>query len=646
MSFPQVRTGRVAAAIAALLAMVFSVAAPALGQDDSAPALAPELLLVDTTDDPFLLVRTQDAFSEAGVSTDGTAAVVGDTSSVADSGLDTQTIIIIDNSAESEEFLDEFKAAATAYIDEAPANEEISVWTTGGLAQVRTGFNDDHERNALIVDRILAASGSNHLWDTVRESALDYDEPVAGLTTMVILTGNTDFGSAVTPEQARGSVLNNRASVFMVHGAESISEDETRMVDVSDGGAFAQATDESDIPAFGSAISTAVANTYVVEFSGDAVATSTDVILTVDGESVAGTYSFGSTSYGSGLELVLDPEPTTVPGLGFLSGDTGRMLGLIFGVAAAGLGVYAVISLFVNDDEGLSDVLNQYTNTSYTDPDADSEGGNSILKSLFVKRAVAITEDLAERRGTLDKVEGLLERADLPLRAGEALSGYFAIFLGSLAVGLLLFGGLVPMLICGVLGILLPPMLLRFLANRRSSKFSGQLPDTLQLLSSTLKAGYSFMQGVEAVSHEVEEPMGGELRRVVTEAQLGRPLEEAMDASAERMESEDFAWCVMAVRIQREVGGNLAELLMTVAETMTARERLRRDIQSLTAEGRASSVVLALLPILLGLAMYALNPKYISLLFSETLGNFLLGASVVAMLIGFVWMKKLIDIEI
>ena len=133
-------------------------------------------------------------------------------------------------------------------------------------------------------------------------------------------------------------------------------------------------------------------------------------------------------------------------------------------------------------------------------------------------------------------------------------------------------------------------------ANRRRKQFEALLPDTLQLLASTLRAGYSLMQGVEAVSQEVSEPMGRELRRVVTEARLGRPLEEALDGVADRMESGDFAWAVMAIRIQREVGGNLAELLVTVAETMTERERLRRDVNALTAEGKISAIVLGLLP--------------------------------------------------
>ncbi len=139
-----------------------------------------------------------------------------------------------------------------------------------------------------------------------------------------------------------------------------------------------------------------------------------------------------------------------------------------------------------------------------------------------------------------------------------------------------------------------------FLAGRRRKKFLSQLPDTLQLLSGTLRAGYSLMQGVEAVSQEVEDPMGHELRRVVTESRLGRPLEESLDGVAERMDSADFSWAVMAIRIQREVGGNLSELLLTVADTMTQRERLRRDVRALTAEGRMSAIVLGLLPIGLG----------------------------------------------
>ncbi len=193
---------------------------------------------------------------------------------------------------------------------------------------------------------------------------------------------------------------------------------------------------------------------------------------------------------------------------------------------------------------------------------------------------------------------------------------------------------------------MLPPAALNFMAGQRQKKFVSSLPDTLNLLSGSLRAGYSLMQGVEAVSQEVEEPMGKELRRVVSEARLGREVEEAMDSVAERMDSPDFAWAVMAIRIQREVGGNLSELLLTVADTMVHRERLRRDVSALTAEGKISAIILGLLPIGLGFFMWMMNPDYMEPLGSTGLGQTLLVVATVSAGAGFLWMKKIINIEI
>ncbi|MFN8019730.1 MAG: type II secretion system F family protein [Acidimicrobiales bacterium] len=120
----------------------------------------------------------------------------------------------------------------------------------------------------------------------------------------------------------------------------------------------------------------------------------------------------------------------------------------------------------------------------------------------------------------------------------------------------------------------------------------------------------------------------------------------ALDAVSERMGSADFAWAVMAIRIQREVGGNLSELLLTVSDTMVHRERLRRDIAGLTAEGKMSAMILGLLPLGLGAFMWLSNPEYMGPLGSTTLGHVLLGAATVSLLIGFAWMKKIINIEI
>jgi tight adherence protein B len=320
-------------------------------------------------------------------------------------------------------------------------------------------------------------------------------------------------------------------------------------------------------------------------------------------------------------------------------------------VALAGVVIaYFVGNAFFGKEATLAQSLRPYSDGFVAERDGDDEDddgkGQQLAQTPLLQRAVEATGTFAENRGFLTKVESLLERANLPLRPAEALFFYFA---GVALVALLLVGVLgspIAALIGVVLVALLPPAIVSYLGNRRRKQFESLLPDTLQLLASTLRAGYSLMQGVEAVSQEVSEPMGRELRRVVTEARLGRPLEEALEGVANRMESGDFAWAVMAIRIQREVGGNLAELLVTVAETMTERERLRRDVNALTAEGKISAIVLGLLPVGLGLFIYAANPEYMDPLFDKTIGKIMLIGSILLALFGFYWMKKTIEIDI
>ena len=140
--------------------------------------------------------------------------------------------------------------------------------------------------------------------------------------------------------------------------------------------------------------------------------------------------------------------------------------------------------------------------------------------------------------------------------------------------------------------------------------------------------------------------MGRELKRIIVEGRLGRSLYDAFQDCADRMGSSDFNWAVMAINIQREVGGNLAELLTTVAETMVERERLRREIRTLTAEGRISAIVLGLLPLALAVLIRLFNKDYIKVLFDSTGGKAtVVGAAALAG-VGFYWMKRIVDIEV
>ena len=190
-----------------------------------------------------------------------------------------------------------------------------------------------------------------------------------------------------------------------------------------------------------------------------------------------------------------------------------------------------------------------------------------MAETAFVKRAVEMTGRFAEDRGVLQWVERQLEQADLPLRAAEAIFFWLSSLVVLTLLGLFatrsLFGGVVLLAIAAVM----PALVLAGAVGPPSPAqvHAASCPTRCSCSSGSLRAGYSLLQGVEAVSQEVSDPMGQELRRVLAEARLGRPLEDSLADTAQRMGSPDFDWAVMAIRIQREVGGNLAELLQTVA---------------------------------------------------------------------------------
>jgi tight adherence protein B len=434
-------------------------------------------------------------------------------------------------------------------------------------------------------------------------------------------------------------------------GVENPGFDQLAAIAETTGGSASVADDPAAVGALFEDVQSTLRKQYVTTFASESSATGPiPITLAVGNATATAEYISGSNQQGAAsLQPVPVAEP---PGPEFLRSAAGLAIGLAFvGLAAVAI-AFSVGSAFFGNEGRLRQALRPYADSYVADADVDDfdDGGDGkgqrMAQTQLLQRAVEATGNFAERRGFLTKVEGMLERANLPLRPAEVIFFYIA----GIAVVLVLLLALADSPIAALIGVvviaIIPPAVVTFLANRRRKRFEALLPDTLQLLASTLRAGYSLMQGVEAVSQEVSEPMGRELRRVVTEARLGRPLEAALDGVADRMESGDFAWAVMAIRIQREVGGNLAELLVTVAETMTERERLRRDVNALTAEGRISAIVLGLLPVGLGLFIYAANPGYMDPLFDETIGKIMLAGSLLLMFFGFYWMKKTIEIDI
>jgi tight adherence protein B len=320
-------------------------------------------------------------------------------------------------------------------------------------------------------------------------------------------------------------------------------------------------------------------------------------------------------------------------------------------VAAGVLGLGLAIVLMSGDKRGkierrLGDLMREQGEAGAEGEDEFvPKGDQALAETALMQRMVGITGRLAERAGLLQRTEDALEQADLPLRPPEALFFYFA---GLFVVGVL--GLLVlPIPMAFVLALLagvVPVIMLHRRRRSRLREFQMQLPGTLNLLSGSMRAGFSFAQGLESVANEATQPTRRELQRVFTESRLGRPIEDALEDSAQRMTSVDLMWAVMAIRIQREVGGNLAELLDTVADTMTQRERLRLEIRALTAEGRFSGWILGIFPIAFAGVLYLIQPDYMSVLFSEAIGIMAVIASAVMTFIGFIWLRKILQIEV
>ena len=330
-------------------------------------------------------------------------------------------------------------------------------------------------------------------------------------------------------------------------------------------------------------------------------------------------------------------------------------VGLVVVVGAAAVPVVAAfliagavfalaMTLLTMDGDRRSDLEKRLAGFAGDDGDGESPADHEPESGL-VQDMVSLTGRMAERIGVLNRVEDKLEQADLPLRPPEALFLYIAIVFVVLIGSVMILGAL------GAIGataiaVIAPVLYLEMRRKKRLRKFETQLPDVLNLLAGSMRAGFSFAQGLEAVAEEASEPSKRELQRVYAESRLGRPIEDALEDSADRMQSIDLVWAVMAIRIQREVGGNLAELLDTVAETMTERERLRHEIVALTAEGRMSAWVLGIFPPAFAVVLYMIQPSYMSTLFNSSVGVMAVVVSAVMAGLGFIWLRKIMAIEV
>jgi tight adherence protein B len=259
--------------------------------------------------------------------------------------------------------------------------------------------------------------------------------------------------------------------------------------------------------------------------------------------------------------------------------------------------------------------------------------------AAVITRTTALIDRSLRRRADAGVHVAVMERAGVKIPLQN-----FVLMMMAAAVVLSLAGSLLLGRVAGVALAVAVPLVARavlgLMATRRQQAFAGQLDDTLQLMASSLRAGHSLQQALASVSRDAEEPTSVEFAQIINEARVGRELGLALEETAARMGSEDFVWVTQAIAINREVGGNLAEVLDGVGRTIRERNQIRRQVQSLSAEGKLSAYVLIALPFGITGFLAVANPAYMAKFTASLTGYALILAAVALLVIGSVWLRK------
>ncbi len=268
----------------------------------------------------------------------------------------------------------------------------------------------------------------------------------------------------------------------------------------------------------------------------------------------------------------------------------------------------------------------------------------SILKDTSAS-SFPMLDRLLSGRPLTAELRDQLERAGLDMKPGA-----FVLTIGvSAAFGYLIGTTLVPGLVGSlgiVAGFLAPILWLRMKQRKRIRQFQEQLPEAIDMLVSAMRAGYSFQAAMKFIGEEVAAPLGPEFARFYEEQRLGMEVRVALLAMQERMDSLDLKMLVTAILIQRETGGNLSEVLSNIAFVMRERSAIRGEIETLTAESKLSARILAVLPVLVFMAVYAMDPTYMSVMLTQTLGQIMIAIGVISILTGYTTMMKIADVDI
>jgi tight adherence protein B len=536
------------------------------------------------------------------------------------------------------------KAAATAFVDELPDSAELAIVSFGNDAQVVSDFTSDRNASRSEI-AALDDGGETALYDGVTLAADQLRGSDAARSAMVVLSDGGDTVSDGTLESASAALQDLDADFYAV-SLQSGETDEAALAALASAaeGQVVPATDPAALSEAYVDLGQRIANQYELVFQSVTAEPTGTFEVTVLASGDADSIEVALPDRGGVTATTEAAAPQAPPERLITTGETDVLeKDWVMWVGAALIGIAVTITLWAVAPTGPRTRRRSLASDRAGAHD-DIGTGERIVGSVrgVATRLSDRAVERSERGGAIDEA---LDRAGLVMRAGE-----FVALVAGVAIAAAIVLGLLMGPVGIVVGALVPifgaPAFLRFMASRRNAKFGEQLGDTLMLMAGSLRSGFGIGQSIDSVAQEMPDPIGGEFQRALLEMRLGREIDDALESVARRVQNEDFEWVVDAIRINKQVGGNLAEILDQVAETIRARNRLRRQISALTAEGRLSGIVLAALPIVMAMVLYTTNPDYLSPMFSRTAGQIMLGFGIGLLITGGLWLKKLVNVEL
>lgn len=558
-----------------------------------------------------------------------------------------EVVVVIDTSGSMAGApIDAATAAATEFVSSLDPETRVAVVGFGAAVETAAGFDATRRQTNSAIES-LEAGGETALYDALVAASQVFGSGNSRRF-VVVLSDGTDTASSSSLQEAARALDASGASLYAI----TLESDEADFGDLRDlagrvDGQVVAANDAESLADVYAAIASRLTNQYRVTYESNAADTAS-VVLSVEAGGVLATAAeqveLGvetPTTTGDGDEasnpVVSVGEPTVVvaPGTGFLQSSAALYLG--GGVLFLAVGAALFIAMSV-EPKGPSAL--ERLNMSRQSAGTTRRSGLSSIAD----RASSVAERVLEKQSNRGALDAKLEKAGMDMRPGEFIVASIGAALGFAALGFVMMGPLQG-LIGLVLGLLGGRMVLNRKLSKRQKLFAEQLGDTLMMIAGSLRAGHGIAEALDTVASQSPSPTADEFGRAVSESRIGRDMVDSLYDIAERTGSEDFIWVVRAISINRELGGDLAEILDNVGETIRDRNRLRDQVRALSAEGKVSAMILFAMPVLVAIWVQISNPEYMASMTDQTAGKFVVGFAIMLLLVGGAWLKKLVNVE-